>query len=249
MATDNPQLLVKMELENRVSELRLLQRNYQNEQAELSRNIERLYPASIKQYQQNIREISADLEFLKATHGKDFVMTLQGKTYDERTKAGEMLLLFSCMLSGEEYKDKAGEITVGEFRGLTISIHRDSWGTQTINLAGKHHYTGDMSTTEIGAVTRIENMAERIPRQCSAEERELSEVQNQLEEAKRQYGQPFVYETELSEKSARLTEVNTDLELGKADDEEVIMDENGQGPDGEENRAAKGVFACVGAEV
>jgi hypothetical protein len=145
--------------------------------------------------------------------------------------------------------DKAGEIAVGEYRGLTVSIHKESWGILTIGLAGKHHYSNDMGTTEIGSVARIENMVERIPRQLAAEELKLSEVQNQLEEAKRQYGLPFVYEAELYEKSGRLTEVNTDLELGKAEDEEVVMDENGQGSNGEENIAAKGVFACVGAEV
>ena len=244
IATDNPQLLVKMELENRVSELKLLQRNYQNEQSELERNIQRIYPAEIAQHEKNIVEIAADMESLKPTEGKDFMMTLDGKVYDERVKAGEMLLLYSRMLkdNGED------EMTVGKYRGFTLKIQKSFWDSQNLIMTSKHRYSADMGTTEIGAVTRIENMAERIPSMLEPEKRKLSEVQNQLEEAKKQYGQPFAYEAELSQKSAELSDVNTELELGKAENEEVIIDENEQ-PNGEQDCASERVSACVGAEV
>ncbi len=244
IATDNPQLLVKMELENRVSELKLLQRNYQSEQSELERNIQRIYPAEIAQHEKAITEITADIESLKPTEGKDFEITLDGKVYDERVKAGEMLLLYSRMLkeNGEE------EMTVGEYRGFTLKIQKGFWDSQSLVIVGSHRYSAEMGTTEIGAVTRMENMTERIPNMLEPEKRRLSEVRSQLEEAKKQYGQPFAYEEELSEKSAALSDVNTELELGKAEDEEVILDENEQ-PNGEQDSASERVSACIGAEV
>ena len=243
-ATNNPQLLVKMELENHVSELRLLQRNYQNEQSELDRNIHRIYPAEIAQHEKAITEIAADIEMLQGTAGKDFSVTLDGKVYDERVKAGEMLLLYSRMLkdSGED------EMAVGEYRGFALKIQKGYWDSQSLVMTGKHRYSADMGTTEIGVITRMENMTERIPQLLEPEKRKLSEVQNQLEEAKKQYGQPFAYEAELSQKSAELSDVNTELELGKAEDEEVIIDENEQS-NGEQDCSAERVSACVGAEV
>ena len=244
IATDNPKLLVKMELENRVSELKLLQRNYQSEQTELDRNIHRIYPAEIVQHEKNISEISADIEHLKETQGKDFSMTLDGKVYDERVKAGEMLLLYSRMLKDGSEDEK----TVGEYRGFTLKIQKGFMDSQNFVMVGTHRYSAEMGTTEIGAVTRIENMADRIPQMLEPEKRRLSEVRGQLEEAKKQYGQPFAYEAELSEKSAQLSDVNTELELGKAEDEEVIIDENAE-PNGEQDCSAEGVYSCNGAEV
>lgn len=244
IATDNPKLLIKMELENRVSELKLLQRNYQSEQTELDRNIQRIYPAQIAQHEKNITEITADIEHLKETQDRDFSMTLDGKVYDERVKAGEMLLLHARMLkdSGEEEK------TIGEYRGFTLKIQKGFMDSLNFVLNGTHRYSAELGTTEIGAITRIENMAERIPQMLEPEKRKLSEVRGQLEEAKKQYGQPFAYEAELSEKSAQLSDVNTELELGKAEDEEVICDDNAE-PNGEQDCSAEGVYPCNGAEI
>lgn len=244
IATDNPQLLVKMELENRVSELKLLQRNYQNEQSELDRNIHRTYPAEIAQHEKAIEEISADIESLKKTEGRDFSITLDGKHYDERIKAGEMLLLYSRMLKASEEDEK----TVGEYRGFILKIQKGFWDSQSVVLTGSHRYSAEMGTTEIGVVTRIENMAERISQMLDPEVRKLSEVRGQLEEAKKQYGQPFAYEAELLQKSAELSDVNTELELGKAEDEEVIIDENEQ-PNTEQNDSFERNSACAGTEV
>lgn len=145
-------------------------------------------------------------------------------------------------------------MTVGEYRGFTLKIQKGYWDSQNLVMIGKHRYSAEMGTTEIGAVTRMENMAERIPGMLEPEKRRLSEVQNQLEEAKKQYGQPFAYEAELSEKSAQLSDVNTELELGKAEDEEVVIDENEQtdgrqSDDCRQDCTSERVSACVGAEV
>ena len=161
-----------------------------------------------------------------------------------------MLLLYSRMLKDSEEDEK----TVGEYRGFILKIQKGFWDSQSVVLTGSHHYSAEMGTTEIGVVTRIENMAERIAQMLDPEVRKLSEVRGQLEEAKKQYGQPFAYEAELLQKSAELSDVNTELELGKAEDEEVIIDENerseaAQSGDCRQDRADEGVYPCAGTEV
>lgn len=155
-----------------------------------------------------------------------------------------MLLLYSRMLKDSE----ADEKTVGEYRGFILKIQKGFWDSQNVVLTGNHHYSAEMGTTEIGVITRIENMAERIAQMLDPEVRKLSEVRGQLEEAKKQYGQPFAYEAELLQKSAELSDVNTELELGKAEDEEVIIDENEQ-PNTEQDDSFERNSACAGTEV
>ncbi len=219
IATDNPEVLMKMELENRVSELRILQRNYQNEQAELERKINVTYPKDIGGYQKKIEAITADVETLKQTESADFAMTLDSRTYTERTEAGEMLAALSRSLlqSCEE------SIEVGVYRGLRLKLMKRFIGEVMVQLEGGYHYITDLGQTGIGDITRIENLAKGIELQLQLAQQGLDDTKRQLDECHAQYGKPFLYEAELSEKSAKLTEINTTLELGNGQDD-VILD-------------------------
>ena len=104
-------------------------------------------------------------------------------------------------------------------------------------------YGTDIGNSGQGTITRIENLAERIPNYLEDARRELKETQKQ------QVGQPFIYEDELSEKVAQLTEINTKLEFESLQESEVILDENGQRSDGEEDWDSERVPACASAEV
>lgn len=116
-------------------------------------------------------------------------------------------------------------------------------------LRYNHHYTTEVGTSALGAITRIEHLAERIPGYLKEAQRELEEVQKQLAVAQQQVGQPFIYEDELSEKVAQLTEINTKLEFESLQESEVILDENGQRSDGEEDWDSERVPSCASAEV
>lgn len=241
IATDNPALLEKIELENRVSELKLLQRNHENEQAELERKITRIYPSEIARHEKNIAEITADMEALKATEGREFSIVLEDKRYDERVKAGKRLLLAARML--EDSKEEQRQI--GEYRKFSLSICK-RWMNQELHLTGSHQYSCEMGITEIGTISRLENLIERIPEYLKYEQLDMEEVKVQLESAKKEYGVPFAYEAELSQKSARLSEVETELELGKGDDQDVIMDE---GVQDKGTCSSDKVKLCMGSEV
>ena len=103
---------------------------------------------------------------------------------------------------------------------------------------------------DLGAITRIENLAERIPSYLTYAQRDLEEVQKQLEAARQQMGQPFIYEEELSEKVATLTEINTKLEFEslQGQESEVVLDEDNPQADGGKAAAGISVHAATGIE-
>lgn len=245
-ATDNPMVAQKMELENRVTELKILRGAWSNEQLSLERKISTIYPGQIKRYEKEIDQIGEDIKLLNQSTGSDFSIVLDGKRYTERSEAGEAFGLLYRMIK-EGAKDDSEEFEIGAYRSFPLYL---SVGyVSRLVLRYNHHYTTEVGTSALGAITRIEHLAERIPGYLKEAQRELEEVQKQLAVAQQQVGQPFIYEDELSEKVAQLTEINTKLEFESLQESEVILDENGQRSDGEEDWDSERVPSCASAEV
>lgn len=245
-ATDNPMVAQKMELENRVTELKILRGAWSNEQLSLERKISTIYPGQIKRYEKGIDQIGEDIKLLNQSAGSDFSIVLDGKRYTERSEAGEAFGLLYRMIK-EGAKDDSEEFEIGAYRSFPLYL---SVGyVSRLVLRYNHHYATEVGTSALGAITRIEHLAERIPGYLKEAQRELEEVQKQLAVAQQQVGQPFIYEDELSEKSAQLTEINTKLEFESLQESEVILDENGQRSDGEEDWDSERVPSCASAEV
>ena len=245
-ATDNPMVAQKMELENRVTELKILRGAWSNEQLSLERKISTIYPGQIKRYEKEIDQIGEDIKLLNQSAGSDFSIVLDGKRYTERSEAGEAFGLLYRMIK-EGAKDDSEEFEIGAYRSFPLYL---SVGyVSRLVLRYNHHYTTEVGTSALGAITRIEHLAERIPGYLKEAQRELEEVQKQLAVAQQQVGQPFIYEDELSEKVAQLTEINTKLEFESIQESEVILDENGQRSDGEEDWDSERVPSCASAEV
>lgn len=245
-ATDNPMVAQKMELENRVTELKILRGAWSNEQLSLERKISTIYPGQIKRYEKEIDQIGEDIKLLNQSAGSDFSIVLDGKRYTERSEAGEAFGLLYRMIK-EGAKDDSEEFEIGAYRSFPLYL---SVGyVSRLVLRYNHHYTTEVGTSALGAITRIEHLAERIPGYLKEAQRELEEVQKQLAVAQQQVGQPFIYEDELSEKVAQLTEINTKLEFASLQESEVILDENGQRSDGEEDWDSERVPSCASAEV
>lgn len=245
-ATDNPMVAQKMELENRVTELKILRGAWSNEQLSLERKISTIYPGQIKRYEKEIDQIGEDIKLLNQSAGSDFSIVLDGKRYTERSEAGEAFGLLYRMIK-EGAKDDSEEFEIGAYRSFPLYL---SVGyVSRLVLRYNHHYTTEVGTSALDAITRIEHLAERIPGYLKEAQRELEEVQKQLAVAQQQVGQPFIYEDELSEKVAQLTEINTKLEFESLQESEVILDENGQRSDGEEDWDSERVPSCASAEV
>jgi len=247
-ATDNPMLAQKMELENRVTELKILRGAWSNEQLSLERKVNTTYPNRIQQYQRQIEQISQDAALLEQSKGGDFSIMLDGKQYTERPAAGDAFALLYRTISENHAKDDL-EFEIGSYREfrLCLNLHPLSQG---IVLRGTSRYSTDIGSSGQGTITRIENLAERIPSYLTYAQRDLEEVQKQLEAARQQMGQPFIYEEELSEKVATLTEINTKLEFEslQGQESEVVLDEDNPQADGRKAAAGISVHAATGIE-
>ena len=175
---------------------------------------------------------------LKENTKKKFGVSMQHYTFAVKAFV-EMVKQFGM----DEY-----EFEIGSYRGFSLFVNFNPFERDII-LRGALLYGTDIGNSGQGTITRIENLAERIPNYLEDARRELKETQKQLAVAQQQVGQPFLYEEELSEKVAQLTEINTKLEFESLQESEVILDENGQRSDGEEDWDSERVPACASAEV
>ena len=248
-ATDNPMLAQKMELENRVTELKILRGAWSNEQLSLERKVNTTYPNRIQQYQRQIEQIRQDVTLLEQSKGGNFSIMLDGKQYTERPAAGDAFALLYRTISENRAKDDL-EFEIGSYREfrLCLNLHPLSQG---IVLRGTSRYSTDIGSSGQGTITRIENLAERIPFYLVNTQRDLEEAEKQLEAARQQMGQPFIYEEELSEKVATLTEINTKLEFESLQEQEseVILDEDGERSDCKKAQSADCVLPGAGTEL
>lgn len=224
IATSNPLLAEKMEVDNEVARLKLLKGNWNNERLTLERNIKNRYPETIAYCEKKIANIRKDLELLKKTEGKDFSIVIDGKTYDERVKAGEQLLLLAKL---NELTVGGDPLHVGEFRDFRLYLVLNAFKQLDLLVKGSNTYDTPLGDSALGGITRLENVIERIPSMLISMEQKLADTQTQLEEAKKEVQKPFEFEQRLNEYSTRQAEINTKLEFKELQkQEEVIFDES-----------------------
>lgn len=230
IATDNPLLLEKMTAENEVTRLTILRNAWQNERTLLERRIEHGYPRKIRELADNAAKIRVDMETVKAhpTKGDLFHITLGEKVYDERARAGQLLTvrIKALMARTDGIKDEV----IGTFRGLELSLHR-TYGFVTLVARGAMGYQADMGDSELGNITRLENLLNDLRSKLTEQETQRGNIEKQLETAKIQVTQPFAHEQELNEHSKRLTEINTKLEFKELADDDVVMEDETESGD------------------
>jgi len=235
IATSNPLLAEKMTVDNEVTRLKLLKGNWTNERVVLERNINIHYPEIITQAEKRIENQKRDIAVLDKHKGGDFIITIDGRSYDERTAAGEALLTVikaKCDV-GE------GQYPIGSYRGIDLCAERKNFMEIDLRLVGGARYTTPAGDSALGCITRIENLAEKLPTFLAETETKLTDTRHQLETAKQAVKKPFEYEDRLSECLTRQSEINTRLEfkeLSKQQDE--ILSDAATNEDTEENEAA-----------
>ncbi|WP_338053615.1 Eco57I restriction-modification methylase domain-containing protein [Pseudobacteroides cellulosolvens] len=231
IATSNPLLAEKMEVDNEVTRLKLLKANWNNERIFLKRNVESKYPGLIAHCEQKIEALKKDISLRDKSASQDFIMNIDGKSFDERVKAGERLLVMSKI---NDIAINGAPLEVGTYRGFKILLARTCFEQIEVQIKGALAYRVDLSNSELGCITRIENAVERIDGVLNDNVRKLEDAKVQLEEAKAEVDKPFEFEVRLNEFSARQAEINTKLEFKELREQEtVIVDENGQGNESE----------------
>ena len=222
LASGNPLIKEKMDLDIEVTKLKLLKSSHLSQRYALEDAISKTFPKSIAETQERLAGYGADITTVKehtAPNADGFSpMTLAGKVYTEKKATGaELLAMCQNMLVPEPTQ-------VGSYRGLTLELSFDSFSQEyRLTMIGQLRHMATLGTDVFGNIQRMDNLLESLPLKEQACREKLSDLHNQLETAKVEVLKPFPREEELQTKLARLEELNALLNMDKREPE-VIAD-------------------------
>lgn len=227
LATGNPYIKEKMDLDIQVQKLRLLKSNFLSERYALEDKIIKFYPQEIARRTETIASLKSDIERV-AQHPKPiddtFVgMTVKGVFYSEKADAGNAILEACQAMTNPD------PISLGEYRGFQMELYFEA-REYKVKLKGELGYPVTLGTDTFGNITRFDNALEGLPKRLEINEQELENTKKQFETAKVDVGKPFNQEEELTAKTARLNELNALLNVDKRENE-IVGGEPDEGDD------------------
>ena len=246
LATGNPYIKEKMDLDIQVSKLKLLKANHTSQRYRLEDNIAKHYPMQITALKERLEGYRTDIQTYTAHKPVDkdvFSMKIGNRTYTDKKEAGAALI---DMCRSAKQPNMA--VTIGEYQGFKMSVSFDSFFSKfTISLKGSLSHEVEIGADPLGNLQRLSNALEGMTGKMADVEQKLSNVEHQLETAKVEVTKPFAQEQELAEKLERLAELNALLNMDEKGDNALDMgddepeDENGeqsaQAQEGEPDRA------------
>ena len=246
LATGNPYIKEKMDLDIQVSKLKLLKANHTSQRYRLEDNIAKHYPMQITALKERIEGYRTDIQTYTAHKPVDkdaFSMKIGNRTYTDKKEAGAALI---DMCRSAKQPNMA--ITIGEFQGFKMSVSFDSFFSKfTISLKGSLSHEVEIGADPLGNLQRLSNALEGMTGKMADVEQKLSNVEHQLETAKVEVTKPFAQEQELAEKLERLAELNAllnmdekgdnALDMGDDEPEEETGEHSTQAQEGEPDRA------------
>ena len=224
LASGNPLIKEKMDLDIEVTKLKLLKSSHLSQRYALEDAISKTFPKSLAETQERLAGYGADIAAVKehtAPNEDGFSpMTLAGKVYTEKKAAGaELLVMCQNMLTPEAMQ-------IGSYRGLTLELSFDSFSQEyRLTMIGQLRHVVTLGTDVFGNIQRMDNLLESLPLKEQACREKLSDLHNQLETAKVEVLKPFPREEELQAKLARLEELNALLNMDKREPEVVAETE------------------------
>ena len=230
LCAGNPLIKEKMDLDVQVAKLKVLKADHQSQKFRLQDKLLTKFPADIRETNAYIAGVKADAQ-LAAAHpqGKEEFcgMTIRGVTYDEKKTAGERLVLACSELPNAEEK------VIGSYRGFELSLRFDTFRSEyQALLKGQRKYTVPLGTDPLGNIIRLDNSLNNFPERINSAENELATLHQQQAAAQIEVEKPFPQEEELAEKSARLAELNAQLDV----DEKSHDPEQEEQPDEDASR-------------
>lgn len=216
LATGNPYIKEKMDLDIQVQKLRLYKSHYLSEKYELEDKIIKFYPQEISLLTARVDGLKADLEIAKAhpkeVDGKFAGMVIDGYSYTEKAEAGQVIIE-AC-----KAKTTSEPTPLGEYRGFKMELEFDTFErAYAVKLKGHFTHSVTLGTDVYGNITRIDNAVDNIETRLHKAEEQLENTKAQLETAKVEVENPFEQEDELKQKMTRLTELNALLDMDKGD--------------------------------
>ena len=211
LCAGNPLIKEKMDLDVQVAKLKVLKADHQSQKFRLQDKLLTKFPADIQETNAHIAGLKADAQ-LAAAHpqGKEEFcgMVIKGVAYDEKKTAGERLVLACSELPNAEEK------VIGSYRGFELSLRFDTYRSEyQAILKGQRRYPVALGTDPLGNIIRLDNSLNNFPERINSAENELATLHQQQAAAQIEVEKPFPQEEELAEKSARLAELNAQLDV------------------------------------
>ena len=238
LATGNPYIKEKMDLDIQVSKLKLLKANHTSQKYRLEDNISKHYPIQIAAMKERLAGYRADVQTYTQNKPLDkdiFSMKIGTRIFTDKKEAGATLI---DMCRSAKQPNMA--VTIGEFQGFKMSVSFDSFYSKfTINLKGSLSHEVEIGADPLGNLQRLSNVLEAMPKKAAEVEQKLANVEHQLETAKVEVTKPFAQEEELAEKLERLAELNALLNMDEKGNEGIGLDDE-EPEAGEQDEQAKG---------
>lgn len=225
LATGNPYIKEKMDLDVQVSKLKLLKANHTSQIYRLESDIAKNFPVQISALKERIAGMQVDSQVVKSVDLQDndtFAMTVGNVLYEDKKEAGEALIA-AC--AGLKTVSTGGK--VGEYHGFTLAASYNMFSNAfELTIKGKCSYKLEIGKDPVGNMQRIHNTLSSIDRKLTESEQKLETVQQQLATAQEEVKKPFPKEAELNEKMERLSELNALLNMDEKGNETIIADED-----------------------
>lgn len=225
LATGNPYIKEKMDLDVQVSKLKLLKANHTSQIYRLESDIAKNFPVQISALKERIAGMQVDSQVVKSVDLQDndtFAMTVGNVLYEDKKEAGEALIA-AC--AGLKTVSTGGK--VGEYHGFTLSASYNMFSNAfELTIKGKCSYKLEIGKDPVGNMQRIHNTLSSIDRKLTESEQKLETVQQQLATAQEEVKKPFPKEAELNEKMERLSELNALLNMDEKGNETIMADED-----------------------
>lgn len=228
LATGNPYIKEKMDLDIQVSKLKLLKANHTSQKYRLEDNIAKHYPQQITAMKERIAGYQADIQTYQQNKPLDkdsFSMKIGNKVYTDKKEAGTAFIAM-C----REAKQPGRAVAIGEYQGFQMSVSFDSFFSKfTVSLKGQLSHEVEVGADTLGNIQRLNNALESMKQKAADVEQKLINVEHQLDTAKTEVTKPFSQEQELNEKLERLSELNALLNMDEKGDSAAAMEDDEPG--------------------
>lgn len=220
LATGNPLIKEKMDLDIEVTKLKMLEGNYKSNLYSLEDKIIKTYPREIEKYEKSIEGAKKDIARTEPQGTGDNKFTsikIGDEEIKDRKIAGDKILE---AIKGIKLRDKK---VIGEYRGFPIEVtYSVITNEHNFNLKGSNNHYGDLGQNRDGNITRMDNVIDKIPDSLKRFEERLVATKEQFEIAKEEVKKPFDKAEELKNKVARLAEINKLLDMGEVEELENL---------------------------
>ena len=220
LATGNPYIKEKMDLDIQVQKLKMLKSNFLSEKYGLEDKVIKFYPQQIAYLKSRVEGLTKDVETAKL-HPKPIDeqplgMMVSGVSYSEKAEAGQAIINACKSMNSPD------AIPLGEYRGFQMELYFDTvQRNYVVKLKGETSRDVPLGDDAHGNIVRIDNGIERFEETLADTKNSLENTEKQFETAKQEIEKPFAKEEELKAKTARLDELNILLNMDKKENEIV----------------------------